>query len=133
MRLLPVLTALGVLAAGGCAGQDQPEVAAVCDSYAAVQNTVNHIRQVNVSENGIVAIRPYVSQLLNELNQLVLDAKAQFGAQADGLRTTVDALQTTVGTAREDPNVTNLAAVRASVASVRASAQTLRDAIAGTC
>ncbi|MEV6300591.1 hypothetical protein AB0M02_14385 [Actinoplanes sp. NPDC051861] len=132
-KLLTVLAAVGVLAAGGCAADDEPAAPAVCDSFAAVQNTVNHIREVNVSENGLVAIRPYVAQLLNELNQLVLDAKAQFGAQADQLRATVDQLQTSVGTAREDPNVTNLAAVRTSVGAVRESAVSLRDVIAGTC
>ncbi|GIE97160.1 hypothetical protein [Paractinoplanes rishiriensis] len=131
-RISGILAATVVLGAAGCAGDAEP-VPAVCDSYAAVQNTVDHIRDTNVSENGLTALRPYLNQLRDQLHQLYLDAQAQFASQADVLRTTVDQLAADVRTANEAPNVTNLAAVRSSVAAVRSSAQTLRDAMASTC
>jgi hypothetical protein len=129
LKFLVVTPALVLL--GGCAS-DEPKPP-VCESYDAVQNTVNHLRDANVSENGLTAVRPYVSQLLNDLNQLVADAKAQFSPQADQLRTSVQHLSTTVDTARLDPGVANLAKVRVSVSSVAVSARSLGDAISGTC
>ncbi|MBG0567173.1 hypothetical protein [Actinoplanes aureus] len=133
-RILTATMAVGILGLGGCSSTPaEGSTQAVCDSFAAVQNTVNQIKNANVSENGLNAARPYVSQLLNELNQLVQDAKAQFKPQADMLKTTVDQLQASVDTARTDPNRTNLSAVRASVAAVRESAENLRDAVSGFC
>lgn len=130
--LISVVVIPGVLGAGGCGG-GEPAAPAVCDSLTAVRTTVEHIRQANVSENGLSALRPYVSQLLDELNQLVLDAKAQFGVQADQLRAAVDQLRTDVGTARSGPTVTTLSAVRTSVQAVGAGARTLGDAMRQTC
>lgn len=128
-KLLVVTSALGILA--GCAA-DEP-AAPVCASYDAVQNTVDHIRDANVSENGLTAVRPYVTQLRTDLNQLVTDARAQFAPQADQVRTSADQLSASVDTARQTPNAANLAAVRSSVAAVGASVRNLHDAISGTC
>jgi len=132
-RLLPI--AVGLLLAGstaGCAG-DEPTVPAVCESAEAVKRTVEHIKNANVSENGLSAIKPYVSDLLQQLNVLAVDARAQFGAQADGLRASVTALQASVDAAREDPNRDKLSAVRTAVDGVRTSARTLQDALRQTC
>ncbi|WP_229076550.1 hypothetical protein [Actinoplanes sp. DH11] len=130
--LLTAILAAAVLGTGGCAASE-PEAPAVCESFATVQNTVTQIRNTNVSENGLVAVRPYVAELLSQLNQLVLDAKAQFQPQADQLRVSVDQLSASVESASADPGAATLATVRTAVASVRTSAQALRDAIGGTC
>jgi hypothetical protein len=130
-RLLPF--AAGLLLFTGCSGQPATAQAAVCESWAAVQNTVEHIRQTNVSENGLSALKPYLTQLLDQLQQFVTDAKTQFGPQADVLRTAVDQLSASVDAARANPDLTHLAAVREDVADVRAGAQTLRAGIQETC
>ncbi|MFC4068714.1 hypothetical protein [Actinoplanes subglobosus] len=129
-RLLPF--AAGLLLLTGCSGEQTP-TAQVCESYAAVQNTVEHIRQTNVSENGLSALRPYLTQLIEQLQQFVTDAQAQFGAQADVLRAAVDKLSASVDTARADPNVANLSVVRSDVAEVRTNAQALRATVQETC
>ncbi|MEV0902596.1 hypothetical protein [Actinoplanes sp. NPDC049802] len=135
--LVTIATALCVLAAGaGCAGGDAAEaeaVPAVCESFAAVQNTVTHIRQANVSENGLTALRPYVSELIEQLKQLAVDAQAQFGQQADQLRASVDVLSASVDTARENPNRANLGTVRQAVDGVRDTARALADSLKNTC
>ncbi|GAA2716464.1 hypothetical protein [Actinoplanes palleronii] len=128
-RFLVVVLLLGL---AGCAAEE-PSTPPVCDSLASVQNTVDHIRNTNVSENGLSALRPYLTQLKDQFNQLYLDAKAQFAPQADALRTAVDQLGADLRAAQGDPSVANLATVRTSVTSVRAGAHTLRDAMASTC
>ncbi|WP_433829898.1 hypothetical protein ACQP2E_09415 [Actinoplanes sp. CA-015351] len=130
--LLTAILAAAVLGTSGCAGSES-DAPAVCESFATVQNTVTQIRNANVSENGIVAVRPYVAELLNQLNQLVLDAQAQFKPQADQLRITVDQLSASVDGARADPGAATFAAVRGAITAVGDSARALRDAIGGTC
>ncbi|GIF40281.1 hypothetical protein [Actinoplanes xinjiangensis] len=130
-RLLPF--AAGLLLLTGCSGEPATPQAAVCESYAAVQNTVEHIRQTNVSENGLTALKPYLTQLLDHLEQFVADAKAQFGPEADTLRAAVGQLSASVDVAREDPDLTNLAAVRGDVADVRTGAQSLRAGLQELC
>ena len=122
-----------VLLAGltGCAGEDP--TAPACDSLDAVQLTVGHISNANVSENGIAAAQPYLSQLRTDLNQLYQEAKTQFAPQAEALRTSVDQLATDLRAAKENPSASTLAAARVSISSVRASAHTLRDAMTSLC
>ncbi|WP_328467702.1 hypothetical protein OHA21_49740 [Actinoplanes sp. NBC_00393] len=136
MRRIPMFLAAVLLAAGGCTATTTANDGgseALCDAFAEVQNTVNQIKNANVSENGLTAIRPYAAELLNQLNQLVLEAKSQFAPQADQLKSSVDELKTVAETARTDPNATNLSAVRVSIQSVRESAENLRDAMSGAC
>src|SRR5690349_10693600 len=116
-RMLTAGAALVLLTATGCAdnadngGADQSTKPSVCDSLAAVQTTAGHIRDANVSENGLSQLRPYLQQLRDELAQLVADAKTQWKPQADALRTSVDDLTGKLETAKADPSTTNLSAV----------------------
>jgi hypothetical protein len=119
-----------VLFAGGCASENKPQV---CDSYAAVQTTVDHIRDVNVSENGLTALQPYLTQLGTELNRFSADAKAQFAPQTDPVKAALDQLGSALRTAQADPSATTFAAVRTAVASVRSTWQTLHTTMSQTC
>jgi hypothetical protein len=137
MTRLPAWTpfALGLallMGAGGCASEEAAKPP-VCDSFAAVQNTVDHIRDVNVSENGLTQLKPYLTQLREDFTQLYNDAKAQYAPQAEQLRTALTQLGTDLGAAQADPGAATLAAVRTSVQGVRTSAQNLRAALAKTC
>ncbi|GAA2852485.1 hypothetical protein Acy02nite_51830 [Actinoplanes cyaneus] len=121
-----------VLLLAGCTSAEAARPA-VCDSWDSVQNTVDHIRDVNVSASGLSALRPYLSQLRTGLNQLYADAKTQFSVEADALRVATDQLATSLRVAKDNPDVTNLAAVRASVGDVRTTANTLHNAMLSTC
>lgn len=125
MRRLLVAVLL-ITGLAGCTTAAAASPPPVCESWAAVKNTVDHIRDVNVSENGLSALRPYLTQLRDELNQLVIDAQAQFGAQADPLKAAVEQLGA-------DLQARNLPAVRTSVAAVRSAADNLHNALLSTC
>jgi hypothetical protein len=117
----------------GCADSSASSAPPVCDSWAAMENTVYHMRTVNVSENGLSALAPYLNQLKAQINQLYLDAKANFAPQAEALKAAAEKLGDDLRTARENPDRTTLAAVRGSVGEVRASADGLHTAMASTC
>jgi len=130
---IPLALAVVLLAgAGGCAS-DEAAKPPVCDSFAGVQNTVDHIRDVNVSENGLAQLKPYLTQLRDQLTQLYADAQAQFAPQADQLKAAVDRLGAELRSAQADPSAAGLAAVRTAVIAVRESGQNLRTAMAQTC
>lgn len=131
-RLAGVAVALGVLSSGGCGGEE-PATAPVCESLEAVRNTADHIRNTNVSENGLGQMRTYLGQLRTDLEQLATDAAAQFGPQTQQLRAATDNLSASITTARTVPNAANLQSVRAAADAVRVNVQALRDATAATC
>jgi lipoprotein-anchoring transpeptidase ErfK/SrfK len=127
-----ILAATVVLGITGCAAE-KPSRPPVCESFAAVQNTVEHIRQTNVSANGLGALQPYLTQLRDQLHQVYADAKVQFAPQAEALRAATDELTVSLQTAKAAPDVTTLAGVRSSVTDVRVAARNLHDSIASTC
>ncbi|WIM98424.1 hypothetical protein ACTOB_002024 [Actinoplanes oblitus] len=131
-RILVVV--LLVLGLAGCSDSSAtPATPPVCDSWDAVQVTVGHIKTVNVSENGLQALRPYLTQLKEQLSQLYLDAQAQFAPQAEALKAAAERLGADLRAAQASPDRTTLAAVRTSVAEVRTSADGLHTAMASTC
>ncbi|MEU8816601.1 hypothetical protein [Actinoplanes sp. NPDC048796] len=125
-RLVIVLLFLGALA--GCSDSAASAAPAVCESVDAAQNTVNHIRDTNVSETGVSQMRTLLAQLRDDLNQVVADAQAQFKPQADALRTATDQLGAAL---RGRP--ADLGAVRTAVNEVRTAGTNLVDALKGTC
>jgi uncharacterized phage infection (PIP) family protein YhgE len=126
---IAAVTAAASLAIGGCS-TDQP---AVCDSLAAVQTAMNQIRNVNVSENGLGSLKPYLQQLQADVNQLLTDAAAQYAPQVQAVRTAADQVSTSVATARATPDVVNLSAARSTIGDLQASLRSLADAMSGTC
>jgi hypothetical protein len=130
-RWIAIALVLGALATGGCAeAEDQPPV---CDSFAAVQQTIGQIKNANVAENGLSQLKTDLQKLKTDLEKLYADAAASFATQVQAIRAAADTLAASIATARADPNTTNLAAVRTALAGVPASVQALGDAMKGTC
>ena len=121
-----------VLAAGGLAacGGDQP---AVCDDFDALQSSVDNLKDIQVSENGLTALSPALTQIKQDLDQLVADAKAEFGDDASKVQTAVTSLQSSLAAAKSDQSATALSAVKTAVGDVQSSLVALKDAVSGTC
>ncbi len=121
-----------VLAAGGLAacGGDQP---AVCDDFDALQSSVENLKDIQVSENGLTALSPALTQIKKDIQQLVADAEAEFGDDASKVKAAVTSLQSSVAAAKSDPTATALSAVGTAVGGVQSSLVALRDAVSGTC
>jgi cell division septum initiation protein DivIVA len=120
---------LAVLGAGGCSTAEP----AVCDSFAAVQNSLDHLRDANVSENGVTQLRADLTELRADLQQLYADAQAQFGGQVQAVRTAVNELTSSLSAARATPDGKTFEAVRTARAGLQTSVQSLGDAVSGTC
>jgi hypothetical protein len=126
---ITVAAALATLTAGGC-GSDQPPV---CDSLAAVQTSLDHVRNTNISENGLSQLQADVSQLRADLIQLRTDGQVKFATEIEGVRGAVNQFAASVAAARATPNATTLGAVGTAKSGVQESVRRLGDAMSGTC
>ena len=120
---------LGTVAVAGCSSEQSP----VCESLDAVQHSVAQLRNANVSENGLSQVRTDLTQLNASLQQLGTDATSQFAPQIDAVKSSATQLRTSVATAKETPNATNLAAVGGTLQAVQSSVQQLGDAMSKAC
>jgi hypothetical protein len=117
-------------AAMSACGSDGP---AVCSSVDALQSSVAHLGDVNVSENGLASMQGALDQVTTDLKQLEADARAQYGPEIDTVKTSVAALRGSVETAKDDPHAETYRAVVSGVATLGTGLRTLREAVAGTC
>lgn len=123
------MATFALLSAGGC-GTDQPPV---CDSLAAVQATMNQVRDTNVSENGLAPLKGNLQQLKLDLQQLTTDAAAQFAPEVEVVKAAANQFSASVDSARTDPDAGALASVRATLGTLQNSVRNLGDAMSGTC
>jgi hypothetical protein len=121
--------AAGMLTAGGC-GTDQP---AACAHLDAVQASIDHVRNANVSENGMSQLRTDLSQLQANLIQLRTDVQATHPAEVAAVRGAANQLAATIAAARVTPNETTLGTVRTAMSGLQDSVRQLADAMSGTC
>jgi hypothetical protein len=128
-RVIAGAAVFAALGTGACS-TDQP---AVCDSFAAVQNSIDQIRNANVTENGLTQLRTDLTQLRTNMQQLLADAQAQFASEAQAVQAAATQFSASVATARADPNAANLSAVRPPLNALQSSVQTLGVAMSGTC
>jgi hypothetical protein len=133
MRLKATSMALAVLTAvavGGC-GQSPETIA--CDQVAGVRSAIEDLRNVNLGENGMVALESGLAQLKTELDTLRGEVSAAAQPQVDAMTTSVQQLRASVQNARANPTTASLSVVENALQSARASAQNLATAVAPDC
>ena len=123
------LVVLAMLGAGACSTSQSP----VCESVAAVQNSVDRIRDTNVSENGLSQLKTDLTQLKVDLEKLTAEARTEFAAEIEAVRSAMTQLSASVTTARNAPDAANLAAVRPALNALQTSAQNLAKSASETC
>jgi hypothetical protein len=125
--LLAIVVGASVLAA--CGG-DQP---AVCDDVATLQSSVDNLKDVQVSENGVNALTSQLTQIKQDLQQLGTSAEAEFGDDVSKVETAFTSLQSSVAAAKSERTAASLSAVGAAIEGVGASLTAMKEAVSGTC
>lgn len=125
--LLAGLTAVTVAACG------QSAQAQTCTRMDGVRSAIEDLRDVNISENGMVALQDGLTQVAAELDQLRSGLAADLQPQVDAVKTSVEQLRSAVETARANPTPSALAAARNSLQGVRATIANLGTVVAATC
>jgi hypothetical protein len=98
-----------------------------------VRSAIENLRNVSVSENGMVALQDGLTQVSNELDLLKSGLSADLQPQVDAVKTSVQQLRGAVDTAKANPTPATLAAARNSLEGVRATIANLKSVVAATC
>ena len=114
----------------GCAESTQSKTCAQAD---AVRSSIEDLRNVNLSANGMVALQGALAQVGTQLQLLGSDLKSGGQAQLAAVQSAVGQLKTTVGTAVADPTQANFEAVGAARDAARSSIQNLASTVTSGC
>ena len=114
----------------GCAESQQSKTCAQADK---VRSSIENVRNVNLSENGMVALQSAVAQVGTELDLLRTTLRADAQVQVVAVQTAVGQLRTAVATAVADPTQANLDAAGAARDAARSSIQNLATAVTSGC
>jgi uncharacterized protein HemX len=130
-KITSVLLVAGI--AVGVAACGQSSQAATCDRVDSVRASVEDLRNVNLSENGMAALDSALAQVKTELELLRSDVKADLQPQVDAVRSSVTQLRSSVRGALTYPTSGSLAAVGTSVDQLRATVANLSTAVSAGC
>ncbi len=129
LALLALLIAGGLLA--GCGSSSKP---AYCSPVSKVENAVKSLPTVDdVKKNGVGTLKSAVSQLQQNATAAVNQAKSDFSSQTTALKTSVDALSTTVKQVVGKPSLQTLAQLPAELSAVSTAAKNLQTAVSSKC
>jgi len=113
----------------GCSSDKPP----VCDSFAALQHSVDDLQTRTMSENGVTALQADLTQVRTDLTIFAADARQHFEPQIAGVQLARDQVSSAVGTAKADPSAETFRTVAAALATLGQSVRTLGAELKGTC
>lgn len=126
-----IITVATLLLATGLAGcSDQP---AVCDSVDELRASVDNLKDINLSENGLGEISDSLSAIEDDVRQVASDAKGEFSDQVDQVDADFTELGSSVDAARQDTSASTLGAVGAAVSTLGDDVEALVDDVSSTC
>jgi phage host-nuclease inhibitor protein Gam len=117
--------------AGTSSAGDEP--AAVCASADALEASVADLGQVQVAQDGILALQDAVASVGDDMRQVKADATAQYATQVDQLQTAVDAVRSAVRAAVDAPTQDTLTEGRSSIDALADEVTGFADDVGSTC
>ena len=94
---------------------------------------MENLRNVNLSENGMVALQDGLAQVRAAIDAMRADIKADQQPQVDAVKAAVVQLQSSVAAAKADPTKGSLAGVGTSLELLRQSVGSLRATVGAGC
>jgi hypothetical protein len=125
--VLAVVTAAGLTACG------QSAQAGTCDRVDGVSSAVENLKDVNLGENGLVALQDSLAQVKTELETVRGDITADQQPQVDAVKTAADQLRSSVASTRANPTSQGLIEVRANLKTLGAAVGQLRLTVGAGC
>ena len=98
----------------GC-GSDEP---AVCGSVDTLETSVDDLKNVDVTANGLTALQSQLTTIKGDLAEVKDDATSEFSAQITAVETSYTALKDSADAAKADTSATSLAAVVSAVSAL---------------
>lgn len=124
---------LVAVAAAICLTACASDEAAVCEDVDTLESSVEGLKDVQVSEDGLSTLSSDVTQIQEDVAQLRSDAKSEFGDEVDQVQSMATTLEGSLEAAKSAPSPSTLSAVATAIESVDSSVSALGDALTGTC
>lgn len=124
---------LALLAVGSGLTACSAEQPAVCDDVDALSASMSHLRDAQIGENALSVVSTELSQMTTEVKQLADDASAQYAKEIDAVRTQLNALESGVKSATQQPNAAALSQVSDGIKGVGTAVDNLVDSVQSTC
>jgi hypothetical protein len=128
LALLALLIGGGLLA--GCGSSKPP----YCSPVSKVENAVKSLPTLDdVKKNGVGTLKSALVQLQQNATAAIDQAKTDFSGQTTALKTSVDALSSTVKQVVGTPSLQTLTQLAAELSAVSAAAKNLQTAVSSKC
>jgi hypothetical protein len=105
----------------------------VCAALDQLQASVDQLTQVQLTQDGLGALRTALSAVGTDVGQLVDAGSSQLQPEVTGLQTDLTAIGDTVDAAAADPSVAALRAVGSTVSTLVGDVGTLTQDVGGSC
>ena len=128
--IMLALTAAALVAAG-CGGSNKP---AYCSDVSDLQQSVDDIKNVQLSESGALSmLKTDLQTVQSNADAVVSSAKQDFPSETSALQSSVSSLSTTIKQVPQSPTVQQLAPVGVAITSVVSATKALESATSSAC
>lgn len=129
VALLALLIGGALLA--GCGSSSKP---AYCSTVSKVENALKSLPSAeDVKKNGVGTLKSAFSQLQQDATTAVNQAKSDFSGQTTALKSSLDALSSTVKQIASSPSAQTIAQLPAQLSAVGTAAKDLQSAVSSKC
>jgi gas vesicle protein len=106
---------------------------AMCDSVASLQQSVNHLRDMQLSENGVAAMRDQLRQVQTDLDDVVAQTQSGYQDLVATLKADAATIRSAAQAVKAHPTADTLAAVKPPLQTLTTDVQRLADQVSPRC
>jgi hypothetical protein len=120
---------LAVLTLAACGGSSKP---AYCTNRANLESSVKGLTDLSAG-SGLSGLQAQIAKIQSDANTLVSSAKSDFPTETSAIKSSVDALATTIKTLPSSPSAANIATVGTQAASAVNAVQNFYNSTKSKC
>ena len=104
-----------------------------CAAASQLKSSADNLENVDVSKNGLGALRPALNSVATDAEAFAKEAKSAFAPQTKAVQSSLSGLQTAVKAAVAQPSAMAITTVRSSMTTLKTSVNALESAAANKC
>jgi len=127
---LAALMTAAAIAIAGCGGSSKP---AFCSSLTTLKTSIEALPKTDVIKNGTNALKSAADTVVKNAHAVVDSAKSDFPKETAAIKSSVDALQTTVNNLKSDASPALVAQAVGNAASVSTAVKNFSSSASSKC
>lgn len=128
----PVLALFVLTGVFSCSssGSSKPPV---CSSIDSLKSSVNQLKNTNVSSTGLSEVKNELAAIRTDLQHVARDAKSQYSAQVNTVKSSLSALQSAIATAKNSPSANTITQAGKAMSTLAGDVSKLVSDVSSTC